>query len=96
MALAIEWTDTADAQLDDIIEYLESNWTPKEIKQFFNKLEQGIATIASHPTQHKKSLRKEHTYEYQLSPHTTIFYTYNSEKATILLLWSNRMNPTNL
>ncbi len=96
MALAIEWTDTAEAQLDDIIAYLESNWTPKEIRQFFNKLEQGIATIASHPTQHKKSIRKANTYEYQLSPQTTIFYTFDAEKVTILLLWSNRMNPNNL
>ncbi len=96
MALAIEWTDTAEAQLDDIVAYLESNWTPKEVRQFFNKLEKGIAAIGRHPTQHKKSTRKANTYEYQLSPQTTIFFTFDAEKATILLLWSNRMNPDNL
>jgi len=96
MALTIEWTETAEAQLDNIIVYLESNWTEKEIRQFFKKLEKGIASIKKHPSQHKKSLRKANTYEYQLSPQTTIFYTFDTEKATILLLWSNRMNPANL
>jgi plasmid stabilization system protein ParE len=96
MALEIEWTDTAEAQLDDIIAYFESNWTPKEIRQFFKKLEQGIDTIGIHPEQHKKSLRKANAYEYQLSPQTTIFYTFDSKKVTILLLWSNRMNTDNL
>lgn len=96
MALEIEWTETAENQLDGIIAYLEANWTIKEIKQFFKNLEQGIETIAKRPKQQKKSLRKEGAYEYQLSPQVTIFYTFDTEQATILLLWSNRMNPEKL
>ena len=96
MALAIEWTATAEAQLDDIIIYLESNWTSKEIRHFLKKLEQGLVAISNHPMQGKKSLRKPNTYEYQLSPHTTLFYSFDAYKATVLLLWSNRMNPANL
>ena len=62
MALEIEWTETAEHQLDGIIEYLEANWTTKEIKQFFNKLEQGVETIRNRPQQQKKSLRKDGAY----------------------------------
>lgn len=96
MALEIEWTDTADEQLDRIIDHLEAKWTDKEIEHFFKQLEKGIETIATHPKRQKKSLRKVHTHEYQISPHTTIFYTFDTEKVTILLLWSNRMDPDNL
>lgn len=96
MALEIEWTETAEHQLDGIIEYLETNWTTKEIKQFFTKLEQGVETISARPKQQKKSLRKDGTYEYQLSPETTIFYTFDTKQVTILLLWSNRMDPGKL
>ncbi len=96
MALKVVWTATAERQLDDILEYLEDNWTPKEILVFFKKLEKGISTIRNHPNQSKVSIRKPNAYEYQLSPQTTIFYHFDSEKATILLLWSNRLNPSKL
>jgi plasmid stabilization system protein ParE len=96
MALEIEWTETAENQLDGIIEYLEANWTIKEIKHFFKNLEKAIQTIGNRPKQQKKSLRKDGAYEYQLTSQVTIFYTFDTEKATILLLWSNRMNPDNL
>ncbi|MDP4587045.1 MAG: type II toxin-antitoxin system RelE/ParE family toxin [Flavobacteriales bacterium] len=96
MALDIKWTQEAEHQLDDIIEYLTETWTQKEINAFFKKLEKGIKTISDRPLQQKKSLRKIDCYEYQVSPQTTIFYDFVDQTATILVLWSNRMNPENL
>ena len=96
MALTIEWTEEAEKQLDNIIEYLETNWTEKEIKSFFRKLEKGIKTISNKPLQQKKSERKSDTYEYHLSHQTTIFYTFDKEQLPIMILGSNRMNPERL
>ena len=96
MALEIEWTAEAERQLDQIIEYLAIRWTQKETEIFFQKLEKGIEIISRNPKQQKQSLRKENTYEYQLSKQTTIFYDFDTTKATILLLWQNAMNPENL
>ena len=96
MALAIEWTLEAEKQLDDIIEYLESNWTDREIRNFFRKLEKALKVISNKPLQQKISERKEGAYEYQLSPQTTLFYSFDKTTATILVLWLNKMNPTNL
>jgi len=96
MALVIEWTLEAEKQLDDIIEYLESNWTEREIRNFFRKLEKALEVISSKPLQQKRSERKEGAYEYQLSPQTTLFYSFDKTVATILVLWLNRMNPEDL
>ena len=96
MARKIIWTQTAEEQLDKVIEYIEANWTDRELTLFFKKLEKGLETISKKPSQHKKSHRKELAYEYQLSPQTTIFYTFDDNRTTILLLWSNRMNPNKL
>lgn len=96
MALEITWTYTAEKQLDRIIEYLQTNWTKREVKQFFKELEKGLETIRAAPDRQKKSLRKDGAFEYQISPQTTIFYAFDDKKAIILLLWSNRMNPENL
>jgi hypothetical protein len=35
MALEIVWSDEANEGPDEIIEYLEENWTKKEIHHFF-------------------------------------------------------------
>ncbi len=96
MALDVRWTLEAETQLDQIIEYLEKNWTDREIENFFDKLEQGIKTIRTNPLQQKQSSRKKGTYEYQLVPQVTLFYVFDESIVDILLLWSNRMNPENL
>jgi plasmid stabilization system protein ParE len=96
MALNIQWTEEAESQLDDIIEYLAANWTEREINNFFNDLEKAIDIISKKPLQQKKSQRKKGTHEYQLSTQTTIFYDFDKTTAYILLLWPNKMNPENL
>ena len=96
MALVVEWTLEAEKQLDDIIEYLESKWTGREIRNFFRKLEKALEVISTKPLHQKKSERRQGTYEYQLSPQTTIFYSFDKSVATILVLWLNRMNPEDL
>ena len=96
MALKIEWTHEAEKHLDTIIEYLEKNWTEKEIRIFFEKLEEGLSIIKSKPLQQKKSIRKPRTHEYQLSTQTTLFYCFDTKTVTVLALWSNKMNPKKL
>ncbi len=96
MALIVEWTLEAEEQLDDILEYLEANWTDREISNFFNKLEEGLEIIRKKPLQQKKSERKIGTHEYQLTRQVTLFYSFDTTVATILVLWSNRMIPEKL
>ncbi len=47
MALIVEWTEEAESQLERIIEYLEENWTDREVRNFFTALERGLKIISS-------------------------------------------------
>ena len=96
MALIIEWTEEAESQLNNILDYLTNRWTQREVSNFFIALEEGLEIISNKPFQQKKSLRKPNAYEYQLASHTTIFYEFDKRTVTIMMLWSNRMNPENL
>ena len=96
MALKVRWTQEAVNQLDGIIEYLELNWSHKEIKSFFRKLEEAVRSISEYPDRNKLSERKPGTREYQLTRHTTIFYDFDDAHVTILLLWQNMMDPKKL
>lgn len=96
MALEIVWSDEANQQLDEIIAHFEEYWTEKEISNFFIRLEEGLAAIKESPHRYNNSLRKPGTKEFVLSPHTTIFYTYDTSHLYILLLWPNRRDPQGL
>ena len=96
MALEIVWSDFAKDQLDEIIEYLESSWTDKEISNFFRRLEDGIESIGKNPATYKESMRKAGVREFQLSKQTTLFYSFDEKEITILLLWTNRKDPDKL
>ncbi len=96
MALEVVWSDEANEGLDEIMERLEHNWTEKEVRIFFTRLEECLENIKKAPYRQKDSLRKPGTKEYQLSPQTTIFYTFDDKFINILRVWANLKNPGEL
>ena len=59
MALEVEWSRNASEDLNEIIQYLEENWTDKQIRRFCRRLEDGIDQIQSSPERAKDSPRKK-------------------------------------
>jgi len=96
MALEVYWSEEAENQLDEIIQYLEENWSEKDIRNFFKRLEDSIEAIKDSPYTYKLSQRKKEVREFQLSSQTTIFYSLNEDRVNLLLLWPNKRNPENL
>ena len=96
MALEVIWTDEANDNLDEIIEYLEKNWANKEIHDFFTRLDESIEAIRKNPGSYKNSVRKSGVKEFQHSKQTTIFYTYDDNAVYVLLLWINKKDFRNL
>lgn len=90
MALTIVWSNEAEEQLDRIIAYLESNWTEKESRKFFSRLEESLQSIANNPGTYKNSLRKKGVKEFLLTPHNSIFYTFDSKNLYIISVWANK------
>lgn len=89
MALEISWSDEANDGLDEIVEYISSKWSDRELANFFIRLEECLEQIKEAPQRNKDSLRKNGVKEFQHSPQTTIFYTYDDSKVYILRLWLN-------
>lgn len=96
MALEVFWTDVANEGLDEIIKYLSEKWSEKEIEYFFKRLEKCIEKIKEAPHRQKDSLRKSGAKEFQHSPQTTIFYSYDKTTIYILRLWINSKDPNEL
>lgn len=96
MAYEIRWTVEADKHLDEILDYLEKNWSETEIVHFFDRLEESLEMISSNPQTFKVSLRKPNAREFLHSSHTTIFYEFTESQVYILALWQNRRDPKGL
>jgi plasmid stabilization system protein ParE len=98
MALSIEWSKQAQKSLDDLYDFLETNWAEQIIKNFTKKLESKLRLIRHNPTLYKSSAWLEGTRECIVTRHNTIFYQYveGESKIFIVSFWANYKNPDNL
>lgn len=92
MDYKIFWSDESLRNLEDILDYLESEWTKKEVDRFKVKLSKQIDIISKNPqifpaSQYQNRLRKA-----VLSKHTSVFYEIKGNQIYIAFLFSNRMD----
>ena len=92
----IIWSDEALSNLKNIIEYLESRWTKREITKFAKLLEKQINRIKNNPFLFLKSETVEDYRKSVLSKQTTLYYTINGSEIRIISLFDNRQNPTSI
>jgi plasmid stabilization system protein ParE len=74
MDYKIFWTEEAIRNLEDILHYLEQNWTQKEIEKFKKKLSTQIELISSFPKMFPVSEYNPRLRKAVLSKQTTLFY----------------------
>lgn len=97
MALTIRWTPEAEENFSSIIDYLEREWTEKEIRKFAQKTQKIISQIAIHPQMFKASGRDE-IRKAVITRQTSLFYRVdeNANVISLLAFWDNRKNPKSL
>jgi len=94
----VVWTARAERDLDNIFDYLESNWTQREIDNFTKLLEHNIELIAKHPNMFQFYDAGRNIHKCVISQQTSVFYAVDFDKNTvvILTLFDNRRNPKSL
>lgn len=91
----ILWTDYALKELQKTIEYLESNFSEKEVKRLALKIENIIALISQNPKIFVKSESKN-VYRVVILKFNTMYYRVNGGNVEILSFFSNRQNPEDI
>lgn len=92
MDYKIFWSDESLRNLGDILTYLETEWTEKEINKFKEKLGKQIDLIAQNPTLFPESQFHPNLRKAVLSKHNTVFYEIKKYEIHIAYLFSNRMD----
>lgn len=89
------WSRRAQTDLTSILNYLEENWTEKEITEFFKKLEKQIFIIQEQPKAFPAT-KKNNVRRSVLSKQTTIYYDILGDVIRIVALFDTRQNPKKL
>ena len=94
MAYKIIWSPEAEKTFDEVIEYLQNNWTKKEIKNFIKKTEEIILILHNNPYLFRGS-EKVSIYEALIGKQNLLIYQINESKKKVELLnfWDTRQNP---
>lgn len=89
----IHWTDNALDELAQTIDYLENNFTDREIRKLALKIENTIELISQNPNIFPKSESKD-VYRAVVLKYNTMYYRVNGVNVEILSFFSNRQNPS--
>ncbi|RZK00250.1 MAG: type II toxin-antitoxin system RelE/ParE family toxin [Flavobacterium sp.] len=89
----IFWTDFALKELENTIEYLQENWTEKELRNLASKLEETITLLSQNPTLFQVSEVKKDIRRVVILKHNTLYYRLFNEQVEIISFFSNRQSP---
>jgi plasmid stabilization system protein ParE len=94
--LKIRWTEEASKNLDGIILYLEINWTSKELKSFFRKLEKQLLILSIFPEAYPFSVKKKNIRRCVFTKNLAIYYIVGEEVLVLLSIFDTRQQPSNV
>ena len=92
MAKEVRWTQESIDTFNKIIEYLEKDWSQKEIENFINATEIVVKFISENPKMFRKT-NKKNVREALITPHNLMIYKIIGEQIDIITFWDTRKNP---
>lgn len=96
--MKLVWSARAKTTFFSVLNYLNDNWTKKEIIQFNNKTEAVLQAIKKHPKMFPESNQHNNVRRAIIDKHNSLFYIADEAKQKIYLLtfFDNRQNPNKL
>lgn len=95
MAYEIVWTPQARKTFFDVIKYLETSFTEKEINRFVEKCDEKIDLIQVNPDAYRKSSIVRNVHFTNIFGKVLLVYQVMPRKKQIIIIkfWSGRQNP---
>ena len=86
MAVEVVWTKQAEMSFQHIIDYIEENWTEREVGNFVTRTFHKIELLRIFPKIGIQSASKQNVFRTILSSKTVLVYQYKPRKHEILIL----------
>ncbi len=98
MAIEVKWTRQAVESFKNNIDYLEENWSSKEIAKFVKETEKIIDRLQKYPKSYPPGAKDKRYRRVRINKHIVLFYRYfeSKNKISLITFWHVRQNPTRL
>jgi plasmid stabilization system protein ParE len=94
----IVWTPLAAQSFNQIISYLQKEWSEKEVEQFISTTATFLAKLKRYPEMCRPSGKRKNVRIGILNKQTQLIYHYKPRKKQIeiLLFWNYKQNPDSM
>ena len=90
------WSPVAELTYYEILEYLNENWTIKEVIAFVKRTDEVIGHISNNPLLYPYSKGRD-THKCVVVKQVSLFYHVKSNDIIkLLMFWDNRLDPDKL
>jgi plasmid stabilization system protein ParE len=89
----IVWTEHALEELKQTIEYLEKEWSDKEIQNLAAELEHTLELLAKNPDLFQSSRQRTGVRRAVVATYNNLYYRVLEDAVEIVSFFSNRQNP---
>ncbi len=96
MEREIVLSQTAQETLEEILDYLLTEWSETSKAVFVERLDEVTNLLKSQPNMFPKSRKKHGVHKCVVTKHISLYYTFNDREINIITLFDNRMNPNSL
>lgn len=89
----ILWTDYALSELEITIEYLQSNWTDRELRNLAFEIEETLNLLSHNPNLFQATDSRKDIRRVVIAKHNSLYYRVKNNTIEIISFFSNRQNP---
>ena len=89
-------SERAEKNLDDMVHYLDAEWSVRIRKKFLDLLLKKIEMIKQMPLMYEASLTKKTIRLCVVNKQTSMYYRVKKDEIEIVTIQSNRKNPKKL
>lgn len=92
----VVFSKSASQKFDELLHYLESEWSAKVKQNFIRKFDNAVLQIGKYPHSAEKSEIKNGLHRLVITKQTTLYYTHNEKRVYIVAIFDTRQNPKRL
>ncbi|WP_347050193.1 type II toxin-antitoxin system RelE/ParE family toxin [Flavobacterium olei] len=96
MNLKVNFSKTAEKNLNDVLDFIEARWSEKSKKMFIMKFEKAISIIIMNPEIFPKSSINKKYRKCVITKQSSLLYTFSSNEIRIHTIFDTRQDPNKI
>jgi len=94
--LKVNFSKTAEKNLNDVLDFIEARWSQKSKKMFMMKFEKAISIIIMNPEIFPKSSINKKYRKCVITKQSSLLYTFSSNEIRIHTIFDTRQDPNKI